>query len=366
MKRFSYITLGDIHLGHMRNKTSFIIENLRTELYTKTLLVNELDAIFINGDLFERLLVVNSEDYDLIVEWFNELMAFCLHNKIKLRLLEGTPLHDSKQGKLFQINTDRLKLDIDFKYITDIHIEHIPDFNLDILYVPDQNDKPAIERFKDIQELMKSKGLTKVDLVMMHGQFRYQLPILLDSSHNEDDFLNITRYFIHTNHIHTPSVFNRILASGSFDRLKHGEEEDKGFVHATINSKDDFTFKFIKNKNARIFKTIFVKDNPTTEDMENLHKELKLYPETAFIWIKCKSDTVSLKDLKEIYTFAGLKIDIVKEDENKTTDIFNIDVDYEEIHITKSNMLNLLKEEIGDDFTSEDFLLMEEEINSLK
>lgn len=365
MKKFNYITLGDIHLGHMNNKTAYIIENLRKVLYSNTNLVNELDAIFFNGDLFERLLVTNSEDYDLIVEWFNELMAFCSGRNIKLRLLEGTPLHDSKQGKVFQTNTNKLKLDIDFKYITDIHIEHMEDFNLNILYVPDQNDKPASDRFQDIKELMKSKGLTQVDLVMMHGQFRYQLPILLDSSHNEDDFLNITKYYIHTNHIHTPSVYNRIIASGSFDRLKHGEEEDKGLIHATIVDEDNFSFNFIKNKNARIFKTIHLKEKPTTEDIENLHKELKTYPPTAFIWIKCKDDSVSLKDLKELYTFSGLKIDIVSEKESKTTDIFNIEVEYEEIHITKNNLIPLLKEEIGEEFSKEEYDIMVNEINSL-
>ncbi len=365
MKKFNYITLGDIHLGHMNNKTAFIIENLRKMLYSNKELMDSLDAIFINGDLFERLLVTNSEDYDLIVEWFNELMAFCASRKIKLRLLEGTPLHDSKQGKVFQTNTDKLNLEVDFKYITDIHIEYMEDFDLNILYVPDQNDKPAIDRFTDILKLMKSKNLTKVDLTMMHGQFRYQLPVLLDSSHNEDDFLNITRFYIHTNHIHCASVYDRILASGSFDRLAHNEEEDKGFIQATLIDKNNFTFTFIKNKHARIFKTINLKENPATKDIEELHKKLRLYPETAFIRVMCKTDSVSLKELKDIYTFAGLKIELIKDKEQKTTDIFNIDVDYVEIHITKGNLVTLLKEEIDNDFNSKEFEIMVEEIESL-
>lgn len=366
MKKFNYITLGDIHLGHMNNKTSFIIENLRKMLYSNKELMDSLDAIFFNGDLFERLLVTNSEDFDLIVEWFNELMFFCSSRNIKLRLLEGTPLHDSKQGKVFQTNVDKLKLKIDFKYITDIHIEYMEDYDLNILYVPDQNDKPAIERFEDIQQLMKSKNLTKVDLTMMHGQFRYQLPILLDSSHNEDDFLNITKYYIHTNHIHTASVYDRILASGSFDRLSHNEEEDKGFIQASLIDNNNFTFTFIKNKHARIFKTIDLKEDPDTKDIEELHKQLRLYPETAFIRVRCKTDAVSLKELKELYNFAGLKIEIVKDKEQKTTDIFNIEVDYEEIHITKDNLIPLLKEEIGTDLNSKEYSVMMEEIDSLQ
>lgn len=365
MKKFNYITLGDIHLGHMNNKTSYIIENLRKVLYGNISLMDELDAIFINGDLFERLLVSNSEDYDLIVNWFNELMAFCSNKNIMLRLLEGTPSHDSGQGKIFQTNTDKLKLEVDFKYITDIYIEHLDKFNLNILYVPDQNDKPASERFTSIKELMKSHGLTQVDLVMLHGQFRYQLPILLESSHSEEDFLNITKYYIHTNHIHTPSVYNRIIASGSFDRLKHGEEEDKGMIHATIVG-DESSFNFIKNTTARVFKTLYLKEKPATEDIEKLHQELRLYPETAFIWIKCKDNSISLKELKEMHTFSGLKIDIVSDDDSKTTDIFHIDVAYEEIHITKDNVIILLKEEIGNEFTSEEYKIMEDEIRSLK
>lgn len=362
---FNYVAMGDIHLGHMNNDTAFIVNNLRNMVYDNLELFKNLSAIFINGDLFDRLLVSNSDEYQLIVSWMTELMGFCKGNNIKLRLLEGTPLHDSAQGKIFKSITDKVG-DLDFKYISEIHIEHFDEYNLDVLYVPDINKKVATERFKDIKELMKYKGLTKVDLTMLHGQFHYQIPTLDTSSHNEDDFLSITNYYINTNHYHTSTVYERILASGSFDRLKHNEEEAKGLMHINIYSKTDFNFKFIKNDNARVFKTLTLPDEITTNDLEELYNTLDKLPETSFIRIRCKKDTITIKTLEDKYNFTDIKLEHSKDNAKTTNDIFkSVNVDYVEIDIRKDNIVDLLKDEIGDEFTDSDYSVMTEEIEEM-
>ena len=45
------------------------------------------------------------------------------------------------------------------------------------------------------------------------------------------------------------SVFERILAQGSFDRLAHNEEEDKGGIVVTIDKVNgNHSYRFIKNE----------------------------------------------------------------------------------------------------------------------
>ena len=86
---------------------------------------------------------------------------------------------------------------------------------------------------------MKDLNIEQVDLAMMHGNFKYQLPMPSIHMHTEEDYLSIVRYYICINHIHTASVYGRILAPGSFDRMAHGEEEDKGYrIYSTENNKD--------------------------------------------------------------------------------------------------------------------------------
>lgn len=347
-KILKFIALGDIHFGNPSNKTSYIIESFRLFFLKYKDILKKLDYIFINGDLLDRILLANSNEYNLIVLWLIDLSNFCKKNNIKLRLLEGTPSHDNEQGKTMYEAIMRLNKDLNFKYIKDIEIEYDNEFDMNILYVPDKNDKPALDRYKDIKKLMKEKNLEKIDFAMMHGNFKYQLPITSIHAHTEEDFLNIVRYYICINHIHTPSVYGRILAPGSFDRMVHGEEEDKGVIYVEVENENKMMFNFLKNENARIQKTFYITEKDPEKALTKLHKELSKLPYTAFVRLITKFKLNISKNIKEIYNFYSVKEEVKGDVNINTSNIFKIENNIEELNITPSNIYDLLKNEIMD------------------
>lgn len=365
MRKFNYVPIGDIHLGHPKNDTSYIIKSLKRFLRRFNRQIKFLDAIFITGDLFERALMTDSEDYLKIVKWFSELVTICIANNIKLRLLEGTNSHDSKQPKVLYENYKDIK-GLDIKYFNTIDVEYMEEFDINILYVPDVNDKPAKERYSDMRNILKSKGLEKADIAMIHGATRHQLPIITEHTHQEEDLLSIVKYFIHINHIHIPSVYSRILAGGSPERLKHGEEEDKGFIHAQVSEKEEETyFRFIKNTRARVFKTFkFPNKELTNIDIDNLYKELDKLPSTSFIRIITDSKQLKAREILKHYDFSEVKIERPSNKDEVIGGLFdNNDSNIEELEITEDNIKLLLKDEIGNSLSEDELKLLYEYVD---
>lgn len=344
------LVLGDIHLGDQTNKTNYIVNSLKLFFKKHYELLVKVDYIVVNGDLFEKALLSYSSEYIQSMEWIFQLVLFCSKNNIKLRLLEGTPSHDNNQGKLLVNLISQWEVPVNFKYIPEIEIEYDSDFDVNMLYVPDRNDKTAKDRFKIIKRMMLDLNIDKVDFAFMHGNFTYQLPMISEHAHNEDDYLEIVRFYIFINHIHTPSVYDRIIAPGSFDRMIHGEEEDKGCIYAEVKSFKDMRFIFLKNENARIFKTFRIDNDVTNIEklLKNLHKDLSKLPVTSFIRILTKNKLNISKVIKEKYNFEGVKEEKLKDNKPSVSNLFTTNNDITELHITKDNIIDLLKVELGD------------------
>ena len=191
------LCLSDIHLGNNVNTTEEIVINLKKFFAKHNKLIKQCKIIFLAGDVYDKLLVNGSRSFIVSLEWLTWLAMYCKQHDIKLRILEGTPSHDWRQVSVLNTTLRELKIDIDFKYIDTLAIEYMPEYDINILYIPDEYKHVASETFEEVQELLKSHGLTKVDLIIMHGQFHHQLPMItLDSSHNEDDYINICKHYI--------------------------------------------------------------------------------------------------------------------------------------------------------------------------
>ena len=344
------LVIGDIHLGHQNNKTSYIIESLYKYFKDNTKLFKNLTHIVINGDLFHKALLTFSTEYELSMTWMFKLIMFCSKNNIKLRLLEGTASHDNNQGKIIPNLIQQWEVDVNFKYIKDIEIEYDADYDIYNLFVPDRNDKSASDRFMVIRRMMLDLKIDKVDFCFLHGHFKYHLPVKDDvTAHDEESYLSIVRYYIVTNHIHTKSIYDRILGPGSFDRICHGEEEDKRGIYLDVKSENDMRFIFIKNDNARIFKTIEIKRDKSelAKIFKEIDKEVKNLPETSFIRILSTHNLGISKEIKEKYNFSGVKEDVPNKEKANIKDLFNIrNSDVVELLITKDNIFDLLKNEL--------------------
>ena len=359
-----YFLLSDIHLGHNRTNTSYIVNNLNALFKKYEKEIKGVDIIFISGDVYDRLLQVNSPDSNLAYDWLTTLLKFCSTNNIKLRILEGTPSHDWKQVKLLYNIINKFNIDVDFKYFETIEIEfiRIREFELSVLYIPDEIYDNAERIWEEVTNKLEEHNLDKVDLIIMHGAFKYQLPIKnLDFLHDETRYINITEYLINIGHVHNHSIFNKILCPGSFDRLTFADENDKkGGWLITLYENGKVAKKFLENKTAMVFKTI---DLTTNE--KQIEKILKTIPSYSNIRLLVNKED-SIKNLVKELQFNFPNHRFVIKDKNKANEKEikinkNNKKELFKFKINKDNIENLIIEEIGkeiDNITKDELTLL--------
>lgn len=351
-----YLVLSDIHLGNKRNKTEEIIRNLDTffENYGPGTTYVDLDIIFIAGDLFDRLLDMNDDDTHLIKLWLDRLTRFCERYDIIFRVLKGTPSHDWNQSSQLETIWAISKTSANVKYVSTLSIEHIEELGLHVLYVPDEWSSSTEETLKQVKSLMASMQIKKVSIAIMHGLFNYQLPGIGSGhiKHDETSYLDIVEHFINIGHIHTHSTYERILAQGSFDRLRHNEEEPKGAMLMILDPSAGNRYFFIENKAAKIFKTITLKNQDVAKSLEYIDKQLSKVPQDSYIKIKAPKNHglyLGFDELKiKFPLFNFSKGSLEEEEETAYNSRVNdmLDVAYASVQIDKENISALLWKEM--------------------
>lgn len=301
--KFKVASISDIHLGHHRTRTPFILDNLR-RAFPDNDETGELDLIFFAGDVFDRLLSFASEDVQEITFWLMELFDICRRRDIMVRVLEGTPSHDWKQSRIFTTVNRLMGEKVDLKYVDTLSIEHIPRFDMTVLYVPDEwAENDADTTWKQVNDLMRSLALDKVDFACMHGMFTYQHPVSSHACHVMDRYLSIVRHYIFIGHVHNRSQYERILAQGSFDRDTHGQEAPKGHYRVTVEEGQDDVIEFVENYGAKIYMTIDLAGLPLDKALWNL-KKLQDYPDGSHFRLVTRRDDElfsSMATVRETY-----------------------------------------------------------------
>lgn len=352
MKKINILNLTDIHLGHNRNRTYNIINNLIHFFKVNLNKIKKVDMIVITGDVFHRLLNTYSEDYLMSIKWLTELIRFCSDNKIKLRILEGTPSHDWKQCSILNDIVQNLKEDVDFKYIDTLYVEKINDLNLSICYLPDEYRHDAKDTYTEVLNILKENHLLKVDIMFGHGAFKYQMPDENISYHDETSYINIVKYLISFGHIHTPSSFGIIKAPGSFDRTAHGEEHDKGAMLYTIE-KGECSFEFLVNKLALKFITFnYTKEDNIENIVNDVEKRIYKIEEGSFVRLLVNNNVFLSKSIKSLKNkYPNYTVEITKESEKKeqlsTRKVLDVILEDSTFSITKDNIEVLLFKELG-------------------
>lgn len=298
--------MSDVHLGHDKTRTEFIVENL-LNAFPDNETTGELDLIWIAGDLFDRLLSFPTDSVTAISSWAYQFLTMCAKRDIVVRVLEGTPSHDWKQPKFMVEVNENANIGADLKYLPELCIEHIDRFGIDVLYVPDEWRAKNIDTWVEVQDLLKEHNLEKVDFSIMHGCFTYQIPpniVDMFETHDAENYLGITRYLIFIGHIHQHSQYKRIMAAGSFDRLRHGEEEDKGHIRATIEPDGNYTATFVVNPRAKRYLTL----DYTKQSLDDVYRQLDALvpelPEDSHIRLQADTDDAVFRagaDIKSRY-----------------------------------------------------------------
>lgn len=350
-----YLVFGDVHLGNTRNKAVDIIKNIDEffHWYADTSPYCDLDAIFVEGDLFDALISYSSRDALEVTIWMGRLMRFCSRHNIVLRFLKGTPKHDREQLKMSEAVYGMLNTPLDFRYIDTLHIEYISTLGLHVLYVPDEWTAETKTTLEQVKTLMYDEHLTQVDIAIMHGAFRYQLPMAPDTvpKHDESEYLSLVRYYINIGHVHDFSTYERIIASGSFDRMFHGEEDPKGATLMTLRP-EGCSFEFIENKGAKIFKTVEVKTKDVDKAMKQVHKVVEKLPTDSYVRLKAAKDNPLYQAFDQLQiAFPTVNWSkLTDEDEEDGYQLINsaitLDANYTPVDINKSNIVKMIIESI--------------------
>lgn len=327
--KVKYAVTSDNHLGHLKTPTSHIINSFKTSILTTQ--NKDLDVLFIAGDLFDRLLDLNSKEVHSIIEFFNYLLSYCYSNNILLRVLEGTPSHDWQQSSILVKLNDIRTNKCDLKYHKVLDVEYIERIGKYVLYIPDEWTNCHDELESQIKEKLNKYSISRVDIAIMHGQFKYQLAGKKYNGFHfkEEYFLNLVRGYIHVGHYHMFSKFDRIIAGGSLERLSHGDEVAKGYVIV-----EDDKYSFVENKNAYTYVTLNI-TNATT--LDRLDKLIGRYPVNSYIRLLLNKEhefNIGFNEIKLRYLDYHMK-KIIKENISEINNITYI-LDEEELEISDS------------------------------
>lgn len=353
VKELKLASVSDIHLGHSRNDTAFIIANLDAA-FPDNAETADLDMIVLVGDVFDGLLSLPDNVITDIDYWMMRLLRLCKKHDIVLRVLEGTPSHDWKQSRRFEIWNVGAQIGADLKYVDTMSIEHNERFGITILYIPDEWRDTTEETLQLARDLIVFNGLEKVDFVFMHGQFEYQLPAVVKApKHDSDAFLGLCRYLIFIGHVHLFSRLERIIAQGSFDRLSHGEEGPKGHVRAVVRGEDDYDIEFRVNVGARKFVTVDCQGLDVEEALDQIEHVIveQEIPDHSFMRISCSDGHPLLNSMDllsrrwPMITWSKLAKS-VEQERLELTDSELADESFVPIQITPDNIVDLTIERL--------------------
>ena len=255
-----FVCIGDLHFGHPRLSAESTYKKLRACLYPE---LENAHAIFVVGDLYDQLLTVNSKAHKYASMFIRDLFRISMDTGMQVRLLHGTFTHDRDQLSIFStFSAPKVR----YKIINSIYVEEIKDFqvrdeiietSIRVGYLPDNLPyKYASDAIEQLRTTMTVAGYAQLDLIIGHGAFEHVIP---DVNHKPAclytirQFDNIVRGPIVFGHIHTPGHTENMYYCGSFERMAHGEEEDKGFYvfTADIREKDineRWKARFVRNR----------------------------------------------------------------------------------------------------------------------
>lgn len=351
-KQLIFFIITDLHLGKF-GKTERLVSNLISYFNINKKQISKSDVLVLDGDTFDKILQTTSIEYKLAIQFISYLVQYCKLYNIKLRILEGTPSHDNKQMEAISEAVGGFG-NIDYKYISNIQIEYMKEYDKHILYVPDKMRETGLEIQDAIDTVLIENGLAKVDLVFVHGNFKYQLPISLKSELSEQFFLDICKYYIVSGHIHIRSIFKRIIVPGSFDRLEVNNEAPKGGVFLYLgDSIDSSSFEFLDNLNAMRYDTLELLNSNIKEIYRKVkrHVEINNFTKDDHLRLKVDSNEI-FSEIKNRLIADGypFRIEPFKESKpkkhlevNKYPKAFLI----ESFEINKENVYNLLENRVG-------------------
>ena len=347
---------SDFHLGANNTPTSRVY-NALNRLLTNDEVFAHNDLIIFAGDVTERLLSQPSQEAKITRNWIDETVLLTQKHDTTLLVLEGTPLHDWKQSEYFVKSNQKFGNKADIHYVKDVRVEFIEKLGIWVLYVPDEAHDTCQMTEIAVREALHAAGIEKVDITVLHGQFRHQYPAHLQDAgldfHSSDFYLSITRHFIFAGHVHTHSIYKRIVAHGSIERLHHSYEDPKGCVGFELNLDDPSKSKvwFIENHDAMIYKTFHVKGDNLQYEADRIRTYAVQQPIGSFLRVKAKADhpiLAMVREFKKEMPMFHWTADKEKEKRKKEAEIVPTKIKRARVSIRPDNIADLLKDKLDE------------------
>lgn len=288
MKRTRILSISDLHFGSSRIDPECLADN-----FCKYVLPHfgETDLLLVEGDFFDTALGLSDAPTPSVLSIMFMLLTEAAKHDIVVRFLRGTFSHERTQCQYFPILHKQYAFTNDLKYYDTIALEYIERFDMRILYLPDDLPYPNSDAvLRVVHQKLQELGWTYVDYAAVHGYFDHVVPVGAvrpKNTYERSQFDFVKRYVL-IGHVHTPSISDKFIYNGSFDRSGHGEEEPKGFV--TLD--DDGTtarVRFVPNPDATVFITLDYTD-VLDEDvaMQNFLGSVQGYPKNKIAHVRVK------------------------------------------------------------------------------
>lgn len=256
--------MSDLHLGHPSIDADTMIERYSDLIFPK---LKETDILLINGDLFDSALsLADSHTPDILIFLAN-LIDLCKKEKVVILTVRGTFSHDRDQIKVFYNLSQNKKMGNNSRYYDKISLDEV--CGKKFLFLPDDLPfKNSDEILDQVHKMLTEKKWDNVDYALAHGYFDFMVPAGVHQpkiTYRPEQF-HFVKKLVNVGHVHTTRCVDNkgipILYNGSPERLRHGEEEDKG-IYLVKEKSDNITITFIENKESTVFKEI--KNSKLTE-----------------------------------------------------------------------------------------------------
>lgn len=292
--------ISDIHFGVMDPKKEYDILH---EQFIEKIKDLPLDCISIDGDLFDRLMMSNTDAVFYANLFVRELVDICKSNRERnintvLVLLLGTRSHDADQLRLFYHYTQDISIDV--RIVTKIQFEWINGCR--VLCIPELYNISN----KEYQKVLYESG--QYDMIFMHGTIRgavYDNKLNHYKIFDDSDF-GYCMGPVMAGHVHVhQSLLGYCYYNGSPIRWCFGEEETKGFQIVAYDMDTRYSYVYLVPITSFRYDTVSIDDILGTDPSEIINYINKL-KETGIdhIRLKCKLNTDTENNitiLKEFY-----------------------------------------------------------------
>jgi len=214
--------IADIHFGALDPSVQY---KLLHEQFISKIIDIPLDIISINGDLFDKKFMANSDVITYATKFIADLVEICKMKGSTLILIEGTESHDAHQLNSFYHYNG---LDADVRIIESANFINVR--GKEILCLPEEYGKG----YEYYRSLFANR---EYDACYLHGTivgsiFGKSVPNL---NSDREPIFSIENFWrckgpIICGHVHVAGCYNsHIYYSGSPLRWRFGEEQEKGF-----------------------------------------------------------------------------------------------------------------------------------------